>query len=85
MAVARDTNRPVLAWAVAAEVAHRLNAEFGTAFAGHPTWDMDVTLRVDRERQRRAIACHASQSTGNYVLWRRLELAGDIEYLRRLR
>ncbi|WP_327727492.1 hypothetical protein OG250_10135 [Streptomyces sp. NBC_00487] len=37
---------------------------------------------VPRERQYRAIACHASQSSDNPVLWRRLELLGDREYLR---
>jgi len=75
----------VVAWTVPDRVARVLNAEFGTAFVGRASHDIDATIRVDRAIQRRAIACHASQSADNPVVWRRLELLGDEEHLRRLR
>ncbi len=81
--VAERAGLAVLAWTVDAAVAATLNAELGTTFVG--TDDPDVRVRVDRERQHRAIACHASQAEGNPVLWRRLELQGDVEVLRWLR
>lgn len=46
---------------------------------------IDLTITVDRTAQLKAIACHASQSTGNPILWRRLQLLGDSEHLRYLR
>jgi N-acetylglucosamine malate deacetylase 2 len=76
---------PVLAWAIPQTVASQLNCEFGTAFVGRADRDLDVILRADRARQRRAIAEHRSQSATNPVLWRRLELLGDREWLRWLR
>jgi LmbE family N-acetylglucosaminyl deacetylase len=47
--------------------------------------EVDIALRVDRTRQQRAIAEHRSQSVANPVLWRRLELLGNAEWLRWLR
>ena len=76
---------PVLAWALPESVATSLNAEFGTAFAGRRPDEVDLVVEVDRAVQRRAIACHTSQATHNPVLWRRLELLGDVEWLRWLR
>jgi LmbE family N-acetylglucosaminyl deacetylase/uncharacterized OsmC-like protein len=84
-ALAASTAVPVLAWGVPATVATSLNAEFSTAFVGRDGAVFDHALRVDRRRQRRAIACHASQSTDNPVLWHRLEMLGDTEYMRWLR
>ncbi|WIY06609.1 PIG-L deacetylase family protein [Amycolatopsis mongoliensis] len=75
---------PVLGWAVPEGVATRLNTEFGTAFAGRRPDEIDWTVPVDRTRQQKAIAAHASQSADNPVLRRRLRLLGDTEYLRRL-
>ncbi|MBE1494048.1 LmbE family N-acetylglucosaminyl deacetylase [Amycolatopsis lexingtonensis] len=75
---------PVLGWAVPDEVATRLNAEFGTEFTGRQAGEIDWTVPVDRRGQMRAIAAHASQSTDNPVLRRRLHLLGDTEYLRML-
>jgi LmbE family N-acetylglucosaminyl deacetylase len=85
LAVAEARRLPVHAWALPRQVADRLNAEFGTSFAGHPPTALDLEVAVDRQRQRRAVRCHASQATDNAVLWRRLELAGDTDHLRRLR
>jgi len=76
---------PVIAWSIPASVADCLNAEFGTAFAGRMEDEIDIVVRVDRCAQKRAIALHASQATDNPVLWRRLELLGDTEWLRWLR
>lgn len=75
----------VIAWVVPAAIATRLNAEFSTAFVGCHDEDVHHLLRVDRRRQRAAVAAHASQSISNPVLWRRLELLGDTESLRWLR
>jgi len=75
---------PVLAWTLPAEVAASLNQEFGTGFAGHPERELQA-IPVDRGRQRAAIDCHRSQAVPGSVLWRRLELLGDREYLRWLR
>jgi LmbE family N-acetylglucosaminyl deacetylase len=83
-AAARD-DLTVIAWAIPDHVAETLNAEFATTFTGRPAARIDLTISVDRFAQLRAIACHASQSTHNPVLWRRLELQGDTEHLRYLR
>ena len=77
-----DRRIPVLSWALPEEVAVQLNAELGTSFLGRRPGELDLTVAVDRARQRTAIACHASQSTDNPVLWRRLELLGNTEHLR---
>lgn len=66
-------------------VAARLQAEIGAHFRGRCAVDIDITIPVARDRQRRAIACHRSQSADNPVLWRRLELSGSTESLRWLR
>lgn len=83
--VATRLGLPVLAWTLPAEVATQLNAEFGVAFAGRAAEQVDLVVPVDRERQRRAIAAHASQAVPGSVLWRRLELLGGVERLRWLR
>lgn len=72
----------VVAWALPASVAAQLNAELGTTFVGRAPGEIHAAVPVDRTRQRAAIACHASQSTDNPVLWRRLELLGGLEHLR---
>jgi N-acetylglucosamine malate deacetylase 2 len=84
-ALAAAGGRPVLAWALPARVAIALSSETGVAFVGRDEDELDVTLAVERSRQRRAVACHTSQSTGNHVLARRLELLGDSEVLRWLK
>ena len=76
---------PVLGWAIPAAVASALNDEFGTAFVGRDDGDCQIVLKVDRVRQLEAINCHASQSTDNPVMRRRLELQQDVERLRVLR
>ncbi|MHB1510922.1 MAG: PIG-L deacetylase family protein [Acidimicrobiales bacterium] len=79
---AADRRLPVLGWAVPQGVAVRLNAELSTGFVGRAPEELDFTVEVDRDRQKTAIACHASQSGDNPVLWRRLELLGASEHLR---
>lgn len=81
---ARRLDLPVLAWALPDRVADRLNAEFGTRFVGRPGDELDLAISVNRTRQLAAIRRHASQSADNPVLWRRLELLGDSEWLRYL-
>ncbi len=82
LAVAAQRRLPVLGWALPQEVTAQLNAEYGTAFVGRLSEELDFTLEVDRALQREAIACHSSQSGENPVLWRRLELLGASEHLR---
>ncbi|WP_458248519.1 hypothetical protein [Streptomyces sp. MAI_2237] len=61
----------------------RLNAEFGTSFVGSdPAGWCRIVEPVPREGQDRAIACHASQSSDNPILRRRLQLLSDREYVR---
>lgn len=76
---------PVLGWTLPAEVAATLNAETGASFTGHAPEEVDLVVPVDRVRQRAAIVCHPSQALPTSVLWRRLELLGEVEHLRRLR
>lgn len=53
----------------------KLHEEFGAPFLGRISNDLHYRLVVDRERQRRAMACHASQA--NPVPPRRVELQGS--------
>lgn len=76
---------PVLGWTVPRAVAEQLNEEFDTGFVGHDPHEVDLTVAVNRDRQRMASLAHASQAVPTSVLWRRLELLGDVEYLRWLR
>jgi N-acetylglucosamine malate deacetylase 2 len=73
---------PVLAWALPEAIAGQLRAETGAPFAGQPSGRLDLCVRVDRARQRRAALRHASQVSPTAVLWRRLQLQGDCEHLR---
>ena len=85
LAAAEQDDLIVLAWSIPNQVAMALNDEFGAGFVGRSDEELDLALVVDRDAQRKAIACHASQSADNPVLWRRLELLGDLEHLRYLR
>lgn len=85
LAAADVLDLPVLAWSIPRAVADGLNAEFGTCFVGRTEDELDMVMEVDRTRQLEAIACHRSQSADNPVLWRRLSLLGDREWLRCLR
>lgn len=76
---------PVLGWTVPRAVAEQLNSELGTGFIGHEPSEVDLTVPVCRDRQRMASRAHASQAVPTSVLWRRLELLGDVEQLRWLR
>jgi LmbE family N-acetylglucosaminyl deacetylase len=82
LVVAAERGLPVLEWCLPTTVADALNAELGTGFTGHDRETLPITVRVDRERQRHAIDAHASQAVPGSVLWRRLELLGDVEHLR---
>jgi N-acetylglucosamine malate deacetylase 2 len=85
LAAAGQLGLPVLGWTLPETVASALNSEFGTAFTGRKNGEICQVLKVDRARQRQAIACHHSQSADNPVLWRRLGLLGDREHLTVLR
>lgn len=85
LAAADAAGLAVLAWVLPQRIAARLNAEFGTAFAGREPRAVHVRIGVSRARQWRAIDCHRSQAADNPVLRRRLELLGGVEHLRWLR
>ncbi len=74
---------PVLAWALTEDIAARLNEEHGAQFSGYPA-GLLTAVRVDRRRQDLAVREHASQAVPGSVLWRRLELSGDVEHVRLL-
>lgn len=75
----------VLGWTLPTDVPAALATEFGASFDGHEPADIDVVLPVSRARQLDAVTCHPSQAVPGSVLWRRLELLGDVEHLRWLR
>lgn len=83
MAAAARAGLPVLAWALPDAVAARLNREYGAGFAGYPREEL-TAVPVDRQRQCEAVRQHASQAVPGSVLWRRLELLGDVEFVREL-
>ncbi|MHB8619359.1 MAG: PIG-L family deacetylase [Chloroflexota bacterium] len=85
LAEAARHDLPVLAWTIPRAVAEQLNAELGTTFVGRGDEEIDFRASIDRGRQLAAITKHASQSIDNPVLWRRLELLGEREWLRYLR
>jgi len=82
VSAARKADLPVLAWTLSEGVAARLATETGAPFIGRPDGKVDICVRVDRARQRRAALLHASQVSPTAVLWRRLQLQGDCEHLR---
>ena len=82
LGAAERLDLPVLTWTLPRGVTDILNAEYGTAFCGHQPDQVDLVLDITRYRQRLAVAEHVSQALPTSVLWRRLELLGDREYLR---
>ncbi|SDL78700.1 PIG-L deacetylase family protein [Tessaracoccus oleiagri] len=74
----------VLGWALPKAVTEVLEDEFGAQLCGYPADELHYALEVVREAQLRAIDAHASQAVPGSMLWRRLELMGDREYLREL-
>jgi LmbE family N-acetylglucosaminyl deacetylase len=85
LAAADGAGLTVLGWTVPRSVASALNQEYGAAFTGHEPEDIDLVVTLDRTRQLAAVACHPSQAVPESLLWRRLDLLGDREYLRWLR
>jgi LmbE family N-acetylglucosaminyl deacetylase len=82
---ATELSLPVLGWTIPRAVAEQLNEEFASTFTGHKPAEVDLTLIVERDKQRTASLAHASQAVPTSVLWRRLELLGDLEHLRWLK
>jgi LmbE family N-acetylglucosaminyl deacetylase len=81
---ARHLSLPVWGWAIPEAIAATLRTEFGAPFVGRDEVELDLTVPVDRARQRRAIACHGSQLLDNLVPHRRIDLCRDTEVLRLL-
>ncbi len=79
--VATNRSLPLIEWGVPTDVAAALRNEFGVPFTTIDPTSYE-TIAVDRTRQHRAIARHASQATDNPVLIRRLALLGDTETIR---
>ena len=67
---------------LSAAVAARFRAEAGMDFCRGLADRIDLCVRVSRDRQRRAALLHASQISPGAVLWLRLQLLGECEYLR---
>lgn len=80
-ATAARLDLPVLAWTLPNAVADALNVEFGSSFVGREPSAIDFTIHVDRRLQHEAIGRHASQSSDNPVLRRRLALQDSSESL----
>ena len=85
LAAADSLGLAVLGWTVPRSVAAALNQEYGAAFTGHDPGDIGLVVTLDRTRQLAAVACHPSQAVPGSLLWRRLDLLGDTEFLRWLR
>lgn len=85
LSAAQQRDLPVLGWTLPIAIAEQLREEFDVAFVGHRDADLDLVVPVERDRQRMASLAHASQAVPTSVLWRRLELRGDVESLRWLR
>lgn len=84
VAFADAAGLPVLAWAVPVTVAAAVNRELGNALLGRPLDQLDLCVRVNRTAQRRAALAHPNPRAWP-VLWHRLQLLGDCEYVRWLR
>jgi N-acetylglucosamine malate deacetylase 2 len=82
VAAAKAAALPVLAWTIPEAIASQLKTETGAPFVGRPGDEVDLCVRVDRTRQRRAAFLHVSQLSQGAVLWRRLQLQGDCENMR---
>ena len=80
--LATEWGLALLGWTLPKNVAKSLNDEFGSSLAGHEDGEIDFEISVNREKQRRAIERHLSQLSPDSMLWRRLELQSDKEYLR---
>lgn len=76
---------PVLGWTLPDTVAQQLCDEHAVPFEGRTEAEIDLVVTVDRAVQRKAVGCHPSQAVPGSVLWRRLELLGDVEHLLWLR
>jgi len=81
ISVGKAQGLPVLGWTLPEAVARTLNAESGATFAGRPPDQLSLVLRVSRSAQLQAVQAHPSQAVPGSILWRRLELLGDREYL----
>jgi LmbE family N-acetylglucosaminyl deacetylase len=81
ISVGKAQGLPVLGWTLPEAVAQTLTAESGAPFAGRTPGDLDLALQVSRETQLQAVQAHPSQAVPGSILWRRLELLGDREYL----
>ena len=73
---------PVLAWTLPVTIADRLRDETGQPVAGRPPSEVDMGIRVDGARQRRAALSNSTQSSPTAVLWRLLPQQGAGEHLR---
>lgn len=80
----RAADLPVLGWTVPERVAVALADDGITGFVGRPESEISLVVEVDRRVQLRAVEDHPSQAVPGSPLWRRLELLGDREHLRRL-
>lgn len=81
VSAARRHGLAALGWALPTSATDTLREEFGVPFVGYGPDQLDA-VAVDRTRQLVACHAHVSQAVPGSVLWRRLELLGDLEHLR---
>ncbi len=82
---AETLDLPVLGWTLPNAAALQLNKEFDAHFFGHGSVAIDLVISVNRDAQRLASLAHVSQAIPTSVLWRRLDILGNVEHLRWLR
>ena len=80
--LAKELGVGLLGWTLPNTIANTLNHEFDSLMVGHEQDEINFEISVNREKQRRAVKCHPSQLVPGGILWRRLELQSDKEYLR---
>ncbi len=83
MAVGADLGIPVYTWVLPRRVATRLTLEFDIPFQGRSEFDIDFVAQAQRDLQRAASAAHRSQSPSLPVVERRIDLLGEVEWMRR--
>ena len=84
VAVGERLGAPVLGWALPDDVASGAAGGDRWRLRRAPGREALTAVAVDRTRQLDAVRCHATQAVPGSVLWRRLELLGDVEYVRDL-
>lgn len=79
--LAKELSIGALGWTIPQWVADTLNREFGSSMDGRDDDEVDMVVTVNRAAQLRAVERHPSQLVPGGLLWRRLALLDETEYL----